>query len=523
MALSGSLQTNAWINSETGSQSWLEFSWTATQNEDENTSTISWVLKGARNVSGYVYAGGYAVVIDGDTVYSKDTNYRMELYNGTLVASGTKTLTHRQDGTRSFDVSIQGGIYTYAVNCTGEKTFELKTIPRASSISYAASVTLGNKCNVRWTPMSTAFGYKLRFTLGTWEHITEAIHPNTVASYTYTGYTIPLSVANQIISGYTGIMQVFLYTFSDSAATNQIGMADPEAFTVTVPISAAPTLTMSLSPVHSLPEAFDGLYIQGLSKVKATLTGTTKYNAEISSYDVSVDGRAYGKFDNYTSGYLTTPGEISVVGHVKDSRTYDGYANGSVTVIPYANPKIQNVTARRCDQNGDLSDSGTYLKITATRSYFPVMSGGVQKNFCGIRYRYRAESGSYGDDWEDTILDPTDLSSDEVVTAPLLSGNLLSTATYRVEVQAFDDIGNTSTSEIIIPTDKVYWHRDGARNALGLGKYNERDNALDMGWDVYMNEHQITGLADPVGDTDAVTLGFLKEYIKNYIANLPKG
>ena len=522
MALSGSLKTNAWVNSESGSQSWLEFSWTATQDEDGNQSTISWVLKGVRNVSGYVYAGGYAVVIDGDTVYSKSTNYRMELYNGTVVASGSKTLTHKPDGTRSFDVSIQGGIYLYEPNCTGSKTFDLNTIPRASAITAAAGVTLGNTCDVRWTPMSTAFGYKLRFSLGTWEHTTDAIHPNTTSAYAYTGYTIPLEVAEQILSGYTGLMKVDLYTYSDSAATNQIGSADPEVFTVTVPKSEAPTLTMHLSPVHSLPAAFNGIYVQGLSKVKATFDVTLKHNATAQSYDMTVDGLAYGVYSDYTSGYLTTTGDVKVVGHVKDSRTYDGYDEEVIKVIPYAKPKIQSVSARRCDQNGNVTDTGTYLKITATRSYHPVISDNVQKNYCKIQYRYKVEGTSRYSDWM-PILDSSDLSSDSVVTAPLLNGGILTTRSYRVEVQAIDDIGNDSTSEILIPTDTVYWHRDGARNALGLGKYNEQDNALDMGWDIYMNENKLTGLADPVNNSDAVTLGFLKEYIKDYIANLPKG
>ena len=237
---------------------------------------------------------------------------------------------------------------------------------------------------------------------------------------------------------------------------------------------------------------------------------------------MTVDGTSYGHFSDYTSVYLTTDGSIPVVGHVKDSRTYNGYAEDSITVIPYANPRVQQVSVKRCDENGNLSDSGTGIKITATRNYQPVISNGVQKNFCKIQYRYKVESYSYYSDWV-TILEATDLSSDTVTTGALRSGELSADTSYRVEVRVVDDIGNTSSSETIVSTAKVYWHRDGARNSLGLGKYNERDNALDSGWDFYMNEHKITGLADPVDNTDAVTLGYLKEYIKDYIANLPKG
>lgn len=519
MAASGSFLSSGYYSSNKN-YTYLEFAWEVTDTSMENNSkTIYWELRGKRDSSGYVKAGGFKVVIDGDTVYSKGTDYRIELRNGTIVASGKKTLTHNSVGERSFEVSIQGAIYTYAVNCSGTKTFELDTIPRASTITSAANVTLGNPCNIVWTPLSSALRYKLKFALGSWEKTTGVIHPNKTSAYAYTGYIIPIEVADQIKSGYTGTMTVTLYTYSDSAGTVQIGVADPETFTVTVPTSEAPTVIMTLSPVHPLPEAFNGVYVQGISKVKANISATTKYGAGIQYYDMTVDGKTYGAADDYTSGYLTKTGAVSVVGHAVDTREYGGYAEGSIAVIPYGHPKIQNVSAVRCDANGNLSDAGTYLKITATRSYSPVVSNGVQKNFCSIRYRYKTEGAPFYSDWV-TILDSKDMSSDAVVTAPLLDGGLLATSSYRVEVQAIDDVGNAAPSVIIVSTEGVYWHRDGARNALGLGKVNERDDAVDSAWDFYMNGHKVTGLADPVGDTDAVTLKYLREYIDALLANL---
>ena len=523
MASSGSFLSSGWYSSSKGDYIYLEFAWSVTNTSIENNQkTIYWELRGKRTASGYVTSSPFLVTIDGETVYSSSSY--VDLYNGTIVASGYRTFTHNSDGTCSFRVKIAGGIYYHSgYNVSGEHTFELDTIPRASAITSAASVTLGNPCDVRWTPLSASFRYKLEFVLGTWKHTTGAIHPNTTSGYAYSGYVIPLEVAEQITDGPTGLMRVNLYSYSDAGATNQIGSADPEAFTVTVPKLLSPTLTMSLSPVHTLPKAFDGLYIQGLSKVKATLSGKTQYKASVNSYDVTVDNRTYGVYDNYTSTYLTGAGNFKVTGHVKDSRTYDGYAEDSITVLPYANPKILNATAKRCDENGNPSSTGTYLKISATRSYQPVISNGVQKNFCEIRYRYKAESDSDYSGWI-TLLNATDLSSDDVATGPLLDGGLITTTSYRVEVQAIDDIGNVSPpTTILIPTDKVYWHRDGARNALGLGKYNEQDNALDSAWDIHMNGHTVTGLANPVNNSDAVTLGFLKEYIESYVSNLPKG
>lgn len=509
MATSGSFNT-------TGYQGrYLAFSWEVkSQSVADNTTTISWYLRGAGDTTSYYYTQNIKVTIDGVTVFTHllDVDGQILLRNGTVVTSGTYTFSHNNEGNHSFSAYVEAGIYNWAVNCKGSGSFDLPQIARASAITSVDNVTLGNKCGVTWTPASASFRYKLKFSLGSWSYTTDAIHPNRASAYTYSEYVIPLDVAYQILSGFTAAMTVTLYTYSNSGATTQVGLADSETFTVTVPTSEAPDVSMSLSPVHSLPAAFNDVYVQGYSKVKADIHADGKYNATISYCDMNLESKAYGADVDYTSGYLTNPGTIEVVGQAVDSRGYGGYATRYITVIPYATPKIQNVTAVRCKADGSLDSEGTYLRIAAKRSYYPVVANGVQKNFCSIRYRYKAENDPYYSDWA-TIMDANDLSSDEVVSSPLLNGNLLATVSYRVEVQVIDTVGSGASSAIIVPTAAIYWHRDGARNALGLGKYNERDNGIDSAWDFYMNGHKVTGLPTPVDATDAVPLGFLPDYI----------
>lgn len=408
----------------------------------------------------------------------------------------------------SFRTGISAGTITKSVS------LRLDNIPKASTITSVSDVTLGNRCSVKWIPMSSKFYYKLGFQIGDWKHSTEVVHPNKTTEYTYTGLTIPLDVARQIPNDPSGTMYVYLHTFTDSGGTNQTGNTSSATFKVTVPDNAAtkPSVTMKLSSDHSLPDKFNGLFIQGKSKVKGNLTAVGQFGTNIQSYSMTVGSVGYGAAEGYTSDYLGTYGPINVTGYATDRRGYTGEISQEINVIAYLDPKLENASAVRCDKNGNADESGTYLKIHAKRSYAPVVSGGEQKNFCAIQYRYKIEGESAYSNWA-TILAADNLSADEVVTAPLLNGNLLATNTYRVEVQAIDDIGNPALATIIVPTDKVYWHRDGARNALGLGKYNEKDNALDSAWDFYMNGHKVTGLPTPEGDTDAVPLGFLQDYI----------
>lgn len=135
MANSGSFNTTGYDGR------YLTFAWSVkSQNTANNTSTISWTLKGAGNAgSSWYRSGNFKVVINGTTVYSSAT--RIQLYNGTLVASGDFTIQHNSDGTKSFSASAEAGIYTVAVNCRGNGTFTLPTINRYAIISTAPNFT----------------------------------------------------------------------------------------------------------------------------------------------------------------------------------------------------------------------------------------------------------------------------------------------------------------------------------------------------------------------------------------------
>ena len=140
------------------------------------------------------------------------------------------------------------------------------------------------------------------------------------------------------------------------------------------------------------------------------------------------------------------------------------------------------VIAARCDKNGDLRADGTYLKIKAARSYSKVIADGVQKNFCEIRYRWKTEHEEYSE-WV-TIL-AGDAELDEVTTGALSldddpDGDLNVDTTYIVQVGVVDDIGGHNHTTIIIPTDKVYCHRDGARGSFAFGGYVVDDKTFSI-------------------------------------------
>lgn len=480
----------------------------ATNKSDSLTITKIQIYSGQYGNTYWHYLDG-TISVDGTpvvTMNSSTTTHKALISVGSWVdCSGTlgsvSNISHAADGSKNVSISVNVTGYAEAWapqvesgsgwTVSSSQNVALTTIPRASEITSAGNVTLGNGCHIKWTPKAASFRYRLKFSLGNWSYTTGAIHPNKTTEYTYSGYTIPLDVAEQIPNAKTGTMKVELYSYSDSGATVQIGSTDSDTFTVTVPDnnSTKPAVTMSLSSVSTLASKFAGLYIQGKTKVKASLNAEGKYKATIKGYSMKVEATTYDSDDGYTSDYLNTPGSVRVYGYANDSRGFTGSTYQDITVIGYTGPKIlpvsgeSDVVAARCDANGNLKDDGTYLKIKAKRSYSPVTSGGAQKNFCQIRFRYKLESAPDYSDWT-TILAGDNLSSDEIVTGALLGGVLSTSSSYMVQVQAVDDIGESATTTVAILTEAAYMHR--TKNAMGLGKYVEGENLLDVAWDTHL-------------------------------------
>ena len=466
------MATNGVLNTSDYKKRYLAFSWSVTnQSIENNTTTITWTLKGAgdETTSSY-YTRNIKVNIDGVTVYSKpQTDGYITVGNGTSVASGTYTFNHSNDGSRSFEVYVEAGIYEWAVNCTGTATFELQTIPRAATITSAANTILGKACSVQWTPASAEFKYKLRFTMGSGSWTTDFILPKTTGLYTYSGYTMPLDAAVAIPERTEGTMTVDLYTYS--ASGELIGSEDTAEFMVTVPDndSTKPTVSIdALTPVTSLASPFDTIFVQGKSKVQVSYTGTGKYGATVTSYSVTIGG----KVSEDTSDFLAEYGTVTIKVTAVDSRGFSNSTTGTIDVIPYAKPKMvtaegeTKVICARCDGAGDLVDTGTALKVKVKRSYSKVESDSTQNNACRMWLEWKLASEP-----DSAFSDPVELiCTNDTYDGIIDSVVFNAAASYTVQIYVQDDVGEKASMTFTILSEKVYWHR--GEDFLALGMYS---------------------------------------------------
>ena len=141
MALSGSFNTNKYTTQSSGTIG-LNLSWEATQSIVENATIISWTLKSNGTMSsGYsVWGAPITVVIGGTTVLSITS--RIRVYGGgSFKRTGTVTIYHDEDGTKSISMSVRAALYASSVNCTGSASYTLDTINRYALLGTVSNFT----------------------------------------------------------------------------------------------------------------------------------------------------------------------------------------------------------------------------------------------------------------------------------------------------------------------------------------------------------------------------------------------
>lgn len=152
MATSGSVKSGT---AGSGGKSYFLVEWSRTSYSiPNNTSTISWTLK--------VVAGNYwytnairidYVKINGTQVKGEETYSNISSTTKTL-ASGTLTIPHNSDGTKTFSIQLSGWFYDYGTK-TGSGSFTLDKIPRYATVTQTLSSKTETSVTMKWTSDST--------------------------------------------------------------------------------------------------------------------------------------------------------------------------------------------------------------------------------------------------------------------------------------------------------------------------------------------------------------------------------
>lgn len=447
MALSGSVSTNGCPGE--GEGRYYTLSWTATQSIANNTSTISWTLSTDGGYSSWMTERTVYVDIDGERVFSKTE--AVDRYRGTI-ATGTKSISHNSDGTRSFSVSLGAAIYYSSVECTGSQTFTLDTIARASTLSVSDG-TLGTKTTPTADRKSSSFTHTL-----TWECGSYSGTIATKSSATSWNFTPELKLASAAPYG----QKVYCtYTLSTYNGSTLVG-TDSKSVWFTIPSSVKPSCTLSLSDSNGYASTYGG-YIQGESQLSVTINATQAYGSPISRYSASANGTTYST-QTFTTSVLKTVGTNTISATVTDGRERPGSVSSNITVLAYSRPQITNLKVRRCNADGTENDRGGYGKISFHCTITPLSNKNTRA--CSLRYR---QSGSTT--W---INAPAITLSayDQDCNPPVIQ--MSDAHSYEVQINLTDKFG-TATAVTSISTGYCLYHIPASGKGITFGGIAEGD------------------------------------------------
>lgn len=380
--------------------------------------------------------------------------------NATASTSGTATVTHLADGSlsgyaqaiwtrHSSNASV---IYVPASGNAQTSNTALTTIPRASSITSVTGTALGSAVSVAISRASSSFTHKVEWKIGASAYVTASSNATTSASF-----TPAVSYATQYPNSTRCACTVRVTTYNGST---QIGDSVTSGCWLDIPSSVIPTCSaITLTRVDNGVPSSWGVYVQGYSKVTASISGTGIHGSTISSYYISGAGKSTNS-SSLTSGVLTSAGTYTFTAYVKDSRGRQSSSKtASVSVYDYYKPSI-SVEAKRCTSDGTADSSGTYLLVTCSYGYASV-------NGKNSRTRSVSCNGVTTEDFSNG-------------TPFVLNANCSISAMYTVTATITDGLGNTTSTSVLIPTAERIFNVSKNGKAWAFGGFATKEDTLQV-------------------------------------------
>ena len=441
-----------------------------------NTSVVEYSFSGAQVSPSYFAfsgtsrnpAGKVVVKINGSDV--KSANIALLRYaQGTCSGSGTVTVPHNNDGTKTVPWSIRmdevtgnysGDTWKYGATSTSG-SLKLTDIPRATTPTLSkTSADMGTSVTITTTPAVSTFTHNLyyKYDGGSWVEIVTNQSGNTT-------WTIPLSLASQVPNGTSLGLTIWCETYNGDTLIGTKSVA----FTATVPSSVVPSIS-SITVTEAgteVPSSFR-CYVKSKSKLKIVTSASGSYSSTITNCTVEYLGSVYSG-SSITTGVVNSSGSTSIKVTVTDSRGRKASSTKAVTIVDYATPSIWNLSVNRANSNGTLSNDGIYANITYAYSISSVNS----KNAKSFKIEWSADKNS----WKTLLSNTSDYSKDTSVT-PSTSFDSDSKFYFRFTIS--DSFSTASKTLTMTETySLIDWDFSG--KGMGFfGKPSKGNNTLEI-------------------------------------------
>lgn len=449
---------------------------------ENNTSTVEWWVGIRSNTAyhnHYGLAETYTVVINGSTVHS--AVHKPTVGNGQTVwvASGTATVGHNADGSKtvavsaSFNNADRGTYLPTTGSCSG--SLKLTTIPRATVPSVdKPSLDCGSVIKFTGTSASSNFSHKLYTTWNNEEKLIATIDKgSTAVSYSY---TIPTSWEKNMPNTTSAIATFILETLNGDTV---IGRKSINA-TVQVRSGIVPTIgNPTIEDTNSISKVM-GLYVQSQSCIKFTIPTSGNQGSTITSVSTKFNNQTYSG-STFTTQAIQDSGTLTYTITVTDSRGRTATKSGSVTVTAYSPPSLTNVSAKRANSSYAVDESSGTYALLHFKVGFTSLSN---KNVTSFYIQYRASGAT---SWTKI----NSWANNYTLEQDYKAGNLFTstTTTYEIAFGVKDKFMSDYSWQIVTVTPTytlINFGKDG-KSLTFFGQDGNNANRLTVNGDLAIN------------------------------------
>lgn len=417
---------------------------------------------GAYNLSSS--ANSVKLTVDGSQKVNKTMAMDFRDMATVNLASWTGDISHSSEGKKKLTCSgsftIDGSSWLSGGDIS--LSIDLDDIPRATKPTLSvSSVELGKTLKIGISPAVSGWKHNLyyRFGSGSWTKFAS----DKTGDYTW---TVPLSLANSITDATSATLTIGLNTYNGST---QIGTTQTVNVKVTVPSSVKPAISsVTVSEAVSDIASGYGVYIQGKSKLHIVTDASGTYGSTISAIKHTIAGTAYTAKADYTSGFITASGDVSIVTTVTDSRGRTASKTTTVYVYAYAAPKITKFACIRCGEGGAVNNNGTYVKVSMAFYVSPVDN----KNAKSYRLEYKTTADT----------DYTELASGSVYSYDdvyITGGTFLAANSYDIRLTVTDSFTSSTASARVNTASRLLSYII-KKMAIAIGKVAELSDIFDV-------------------------------------------
>ncbi|WP_105140138.1 DUF859 family phage minor structural protein [Streptococcus suis] len=454
-----------------------------TQNIAANTTVVNWRITVSRVGAYFTHneQGDSTLSLDlnGGRVHSSNPRWRTSGEEFTM-ASGSTTVGHNADGTKSFPFSATfNPNNTYHGVITVSGNIGLATIPRSSSVSVEDG-TIGSPIVITIERASPTFTHVLRYG---WGDKKEVIASKVATSYSW---TIPMDFANDIPNNVSGECTIYIDTYNGN---EKIG-TQQEKIKVTLPSNVKPTFTsLTLTDANTAARALlsGNNFLQIISNIKVAFNGGTgSYGSTITGYKAEIVGKNQTtNVNGGTLGIMNFNGSATIRASVVDSRgRWSDTKDVTINVIEYFAP-ILSFTALRTRETPNI------VQIVRNAKIAPITLSGNQKNIMTLTFKvaplgstsYTADNGSASGSWttQNTLTN----------SAANMAGNYPANKSFTIIGTLSDKFTSVEFSATVATESVVMsYDKDGR---VGIGKIAENGPAgsLDVAGNIYAGGKQI--------------------------------